>query len=85
MSDTLGGTLELVNLENLWNEELACEFPHRRTPCSEVIVAEATSCFEHYHVCQAATNLLRTFMMRPDAHCVGCGRHVFVCWKVLPV
>lgn len=81
------GTLELieVNLEELWREDLKCEFKHKKTVCSEEVVGTASSCHEsRLFLCQTAfDHQLGEIAM--GNMCYVCWLLLRDCWELMPL
>lgn len=81
------GTLERVDLEELWNDELKCQSKHEfaRNPiCSVVVTHRVTWCGGAFFFCQLAADRNYEFMEIPGS-CGGCGKLAKDCWKLYPL
>lgn len=75
-------TEELEKLEELWHEELKCQFNHVNSPCSVYAIARITSCDTTIVICAHAYSSRLLAIANPVGFCV-CGDHPRDCWTLV--
>lgn len=76
--------IELV-LEDLFNDELSCQYKHGRSICSVHVVSRVrASCSGDTCLrCQVSTDMALERMASRKLHCKQCGDLTADCWEVI--
>jgi hypothetical protein len=78
-------TLELIDLENLLDDDLPCEFQHVKTPCSEEVTHRIHACNVTANICFNAAKVQFERMAKAKLECDQCGRLVTECWRIVSI
>jgi hypothetical protein len=70
--------------ETILDDEPACEFKHRDTPCSsEVTHILVATCTGHVQVCTLAAEQKQQAIDANRTFCSGCRKFAAECWRVV--
>lgn len=78
-------TMQLVVLEEMFNEELHCESTHQESVCSVTVTHRSIGCTDPLVVCfNSAKNALNK-MEEGGWYCGDCELPIEVCWRIIPI
>ncbi len=83
----MNDTLEIIDLENLIQDEVKCQYNHNKETCSIEVTHVATDCQSALMVCHTAVHgkIEGVYVLRELFHCSRCLRHARECWDVRPI
>lgn len=78
--------IELVILEDLFNQECSCESRcHPLKPCSTHVTHLSINCDGKRKVCEAAAEYALTCIESERDFCSKCELPCSVCWSIIPI
>ncbi len=83
---TQADTFELIQLEEIWGEDLKCESQHldENRVCSGLVTHVVYSCTPPWHVCSASAGWYRIWAAE-GWDCDDCGEMIAECWRIVPI
>lgn len=76
--------IEIIALEELFNEESHCEMSHTESRCSAAVTHVAVDCRRQFLICSSAHAIIQK-MIKQRAKCVHCDKSASSCWRVVGV
>ncbi len=78
---TQADTFELIELEEMFNEDLKCEFEHSISSCSVDVTHQIIWCRGSIHVC--INSVKKNFEDVSNTICGGCYHKASECWRIV--
>ena len=81
---------EVILLEQSLADDLTCQVEHTVSVCTVHVTHLAASCGNHVFMCTAAAKNFEQHLLDSESgkvthRCKYCKKHLYQCWRVVPV